>query len=460
MSRFRHTTVIVGLLIAAIIFASCEKEVIAVDPEEISFTSENLAEDYNYFLATMKKYHPNLTRESTSLEPHTRRMYNTIYRLDSQTQQINRSMSLLEFYTFIRQASALIQCGHTRLWIGSEFWKGIKQYKKHFPLQVYYRDYKAYALEDFSNEQAIPAGSEIVTINGQQMLFLIEHFRSIIGADGVNVQYKTAEMNRLPFGLFPGSIAFPQSYEVSYIIPGDSIESMTHISALPYMEILRRQKEVHPQDSPWPPYVFDIIDDSVAAIITIPDFVSAYDYKNKIAESFEIIRDKGISHLIIDVRGNDGGDPYVAAELLNHIIDSAYIYFSHNVYGYGDLKDRIEPESPNFNGDLYVLADGGGFSTTGHFLSLIRYYDLGVIIGDTSGGSYICNGCYDEITLPHTKISVMYPRCRYATAVTGFDEFRGIAPDTIIKPTIGDIINDRDPVMDYVLERINGKDIQ
>jgi hypothetical protein len=98
--------------------------------------------------------------------------------------------------------------------------------------------------------------------------------------------------------------------------------------------------------------------------------------------------------------------------------------------------------------------DGGCFSTTGHFLSMIKYHQWGMLIGEESGGSYVCNGCIENYTLPNTKIILNCARCVYQANFHGFSRERGIMPDIEIRPKIEDLIENRDTVMRFVLKLV------
>ena len=115
------------------------------------------------------------------------------------------------------------------------------------------------------------------------------------------------------------------------------------------------------------------------------------------------------------------------------------------------MKKPITPKDNRFTGSLYVLQDGGSFSTTGHLLSLIKYHQLGVIVGDTSGGSFRCNGCYNDLILPNSKLNLMYSRCTYQTAVKGYGLEAGVPPDIYFKPDVFDLIENRDIVVEKVI---------
>ncbi len=435
--------IISGLIILAIGFISCDSDVKPIDPD-IIIKKELLLKDFAQFRRTMKESHPSLQNAKGGAR--VQEMF------DQYEAQIDRDMTVSEFYVLIRKASAFLNCGHTRLWLSKGHWLGIKTHKKHFPFRVFYQDYKAYIRQDFSDEQIIPEGSEIVSINDVLTIFISAGFKSIIGSDGLNETYRVAEMNRVRQGLFPGYIEFPDTYTVSYTEPRDTVVKTAEIAALPYDTIRERRHENYPPNDPWPPITYYQAKNGYYAVIKIHDFVSAYDYQDVISGYMNSLLESSIERLVIDIRDNDGGDPYVASMILNYIIDSSYTYFASSVYGYDDLKGSIEPYSPNFDGNVYILADGGSFSTSGHFLSLVKYHDLGTIYGDTSGGSYWCNGCYEELKLDNTEIQVMYPQCRYATAVKGVDGPNGIAPDVFFKTTIYDILSGKDYMLKLAIK--------
>ena len=74
-----------------------------------------------------------------------------------------------------------------------------------------------------------------------------------------------------------------------------------------------------------------------------------------------------------------------------------------------DLKfNQVEPAPNHFNGNLYILINGGSFSATGLLISLLKYNHIGQFIGEESGGSYItsANKFQRNIELPNTKLGI------------------------------------------------------
>src|SRR5690606_38763211 len=130
---------------------------------------------------------------------------------------------------------------------------------------------------------------------------------------------------------------------------------------------------------------------------------------------FNEVAARQIPNVILDVRGNGGGDPYCGAYLFRKLIDRALPYFTSDTAFYPDLKPALAPASNAFHGALYVLVDGGCFSTTGHFVSLLRYHGIGRFIGEETGGSFACTSNLLSTTLGRTHLRLSYATSTFTT---------------------------------------------
>jgi len=117
----------------------------------------------------------------------------------------------------------------------------------------------------------------------------------------------------------------------------------------------------------------------------------------------------------------------------------------------------MNPSENKFSGTTYVLQDAGCRSTTGHFLSLIKYNKLATTIGEESGGTYLCNDGSRTIKLKNTGISCRIARITFTTTVENLPKHRGIIPDHIVVQDIQDFVNNNDTVLNYTLELIKNK---
>jgi C-terminal processing protease CtpA/Prc len=121
------------------------------------------------------------------------------------------------------------------------------------------------------------------------------------------------------------------------------------------------------------------------------------------------------------------------------------------------MADPIPRAEHPFEGNIFILINGGGFSTTGHFTSVLQYHNIGTFVGVETGGTYTCNDASKEIKLDNTRIYVLSPRGTFAAAVEGFPDNRGIIPDVIIEPKVEDLVIGKDTELEYVLNELINK---
>ena len=200
--------------------------------------------------------------------------------------------------------------------------------------------------------------------------------------------------------------------------------------------------------------------DEQTAILTIRTF--AYYDDNKgfnrfIDSSFQVIHDHDIQHLVIDLRGNDGGDPFCSTHLLSYLQKKPVIYFSQPYGRYARLNKPLPMAENPYKGSQYYLIDGMCFSTTGHLTSLLRYYGLGTFIGEETGATYTCNDASHDTKLKHTGYRLQSARGSFATAVIGFSPDKGILPDQPVRQSIDEVIMNHDAVLEYTLQLIKQK---
>ncbi len=194
------------------------------------------------------------------------------------------------------------------------------------------------------------------------------------------------------------------------------------------------------------------------AILTINTFsyYSEVDmFQSFIDSTFQLIKDKKISNLIMDLRGNDGGDPFCSSYLFSYLEPKPLPYFAEPYGKYTPLADPIPLSENHFNGKLYTLIDGRCFSTTGHFTSLLKYHKIGKFVGSETGATYTCTGNVMYPILKNTKLFVGTARVnRYSTAVSNMDRTRGVLPDYEVVKSQQDIIENKDAVFEYAISLI------
>jgi hypothetical protein len=118
---------------------------------------------------------------------------------------------------------------------------------------------------------------------------------------------------------------------------------------------------------------------------------------------------------------------------------------------------KQKPMLPTYTGKIYVLINGGCFSTASECISMIHSNTNAVFIGEESGGGYYGNnsGIVPEMTLPVTKIRVAIPLMMYMMAVKDCQfKDHGLYPNYRVIPTIADKLKGKDPELEFAKKLI------
>jgi hypothetical protein len=160
--------------------------------------------------------------------------------------------------------------------------------------------------------------------------------------------------------------------------------------------------------------------------------------------------------LVIDLRDNDGGHPIFAAILYSYLRQEEFIYFRENpdVPDFEPLYNTMEANENSFDGNCYVLINGGCLSTTGHLISLLKYHKRAVFIGEEPGSWFYCNDFSKQVKLPNTQIEVNIPQATFQTKVSGYKIRDHFQVDHSVKLSVDDLINNSDVYMEFIHENI------
>ena len=151
-------------------------------------------------------------------------------------------------------------------------------------------------------------------------------------------------------------------------------------------------------------YVYYEIDEEKSlAILTLKHcWINAH-YREVLREMFTDIKEKDIENLAIDLRGNGGGNTYVANELFKYLpVDTYYqcenfrkVRWNFLTFDQGGITKNKRITDLEFDGKVYVLTDEDSFSAALVFTEMIVDNGLGKVIGESPAEP--CNFC-GEIT--------------------------------------------------------------
>jgi hypothetical protein len=441
------TIIILTLLI---LYSSCKidnRSAGQLTDSSAYFSVEQLQSDFNQFRNHLESCHPKLYHftSKSSLDS----------MFDAHLALITDSMHVSEFYTILAPVIARIGCGHTSIWPPAGFWS--KTPDKMVPLHVYVsQDKRVWILQSLDSASIVPPGSELISINDIPVTELTEIFLSQLNADGYNRSLRIWKLNRRFQELFALNFGHYNTFDIAY--QSNEKKYSVHLPAASGQDI---RSILNPErDDGWlyGGLKYERFDEHNAALIKLLTFAYYGDENPKfhafIDDCFRDIRENGIENLVLDLRDNDGGDPYCSVHLLAYLEPEPIPYFSKGYHHYEHMADPISRATNPFEGNLFILVNGGCLSTTGHFTSVLKYHNIGTFAGTETGATYTCNDASKMIELDHTRIYVNSPRATFATAVEGFPEDRGIIPDIIIEPDIKDLVNGKDTELDFIINEL------
>jgi C-terminal processing protease CtpA/Prc len=354
-----------------------------------------------------------------------------------------------------------------------------------------------FVYRDFSTDDHQLQGGEILSINGVSAKRILKAMMSIhTGEDRsmTAVSYRIGHywnFNIDLYGLFKLESPFQVVYRNTH---GERRLATITGKTFPELDALSAARDTRPS------MMADLkfVDDGRLAVLTIRSFEQYVDQQRKLTihdflqRSFEQIRDRQSSSLIIDVRDNSGGLDAPGAQLFSYLWDQPFEYYKDKTinarefdfYRYcPDAKPvpeyRVDkradgkfhyhsdpglglqqPLQPHFGGKVFALMNGGSFSTTCEFLSMLPLHKRGVLIGEeAAGGFYGCTcGFRVMLTLPNSKVRVPLGMVTYYYAAADYKHAgRGMIPDYPVTHTINDLLAGRDRDMELAVSLARSK---
>jgi len=309
----------------------------------------------------------------------------------------------------------------------------------------------------FNDTAQVPIGSVILEINSKSINEIINTLKNSYSADAMNEQFQFAQFEqRFPM-TYVSIYGFPEKYIVSYALPGRKTREMKALVPTNFQSVRKIVYKNFHHPSP----ILELLEDINTAVLTIPSFIfyDRVDYFTKFLDSsFSEIKNKNIRNLILDLRGNDGGDPFCAVPLFSYLEYEPVKYFAEEYGRYSEFAKPIPLAENHFTGSLYTIIDKYCGSTNGHFCSLLKYHKIGTLVGSEGGSTFKCNAKVDEFVLKNTHMIVNIACQTYSAAVKDMDKTKGVEPDYKVEQTYKDFLNGKDTVMEFTLNQILQKE--
>ena len=244
------------------------------------------------------------------------------------------------------------------------------------------------------------------------------------------------------------------------------------------------------------PYLY-FVDSLNTGVLTLNSFGLDHElFATKVADAFRQLNRNHAAHLIIDLRRNTGGFPENANHAFSYLAKDSFVqpkslfvttsevplqayYQSTPAMTYESFfenrfdnssrtpngwrlqapenDDSMVPARRGYDGEVYVLIGGDTFSAGTTFALNCKNQGITLIGEETGGGYYFHTGVYPvRYELPNSGIRFLLSLVRHENHVANetVSVGSGVRPDTRVPLTVDDLIEGKDPQLDYVLQKI------
>lgn len=474
-TRKRLLTWIFVLLALPVFY--CSNDADAKYPDEPKIAAALLRKDFTVLRRTLEEAHPALYWYTA--KPAMDRLFDSTYAL------LNQDMTRSEFFRLLLPVIAAVRCVHTGLRPGSGH---PVRSSRLLPFDFLCAGDRLFITRDFSG--AGYAGAEVISINQVPSKEIISRLLACLPADGYNETFRYHLLNtgalREGYALYFGQ---PAVFKMEIRGPDTvSAQPVTVKAAGP------RQFAVQNKEEP-PPVELHFRDEMQLAVLSVNTFqVSTGQFRATILPVFKALEEKGVKHLIIDLRRNGGGNNDNVPELFSFLATHPFLhlkktrmnarlytyrqYFTHQkdvttIQGvrqadgsysvderYAGTAYRAPANKYRFNGETILLTSGNTTSAASEFVAIARYNRRVLVAGEETGGCYYgaTGGNYLHLVLPASKLEARIPTIQILTAVdedtVRQPKGRGVIPDYPIVPTIKEVLAGRDGQLEEMINRI------
>ncbi|WP_254562028.1 S41 family peptidase [Dyadobacter diqingensis] len=397
------------------------------------------------------------------------------------------SITALDFFRIVNPLLSSIKCGHVK------FLPPVKDFPFYYylenilPVIVRFDENNRLLIVKAQNDQL--RGKYFSKINNRPIDEILEMLRANMFVDGNVMAAADAQIQQYFSAWYADFIQDQNSFLVEVTDHSGKREDvkLSGISVPQWQEMDKQVSFLSKKNE----LIFKNDSTAYLRIASFMPDVSNKDFSKFLSASFAGIGKKSVKKLIIDVRGNEGGNDKLGMELFAFIAQRDFGYYdriemkvrkrkniTYNKLAYFPrfsglasifIKKRKgklfwtlhknlgnhKPAKHAYTGEVVFLMDGLSYSVTSEFLAVAHDQSRGKFVGEESGGTYTGDnsGAFLIFKLPASSIDLGIPVAAYYAAVKSQKEIgRGILPDLVVKPTASDLLNNRDTVLNQVLE--------
>jgi C-terminal processing protease CtpA/Prc len=449
-------------------------------------TARDLQEDFRILREALETLHPGLYRynSKSEMEAH----------FAALQKALGREQTLQEAYVALSVFLAKIRCGHTYPNFFNQtqpIARALFQHRDRVPFYFRWVDEHMIVTRNFSSDERLRAGAEILAINGVPTATVLRRLMTIARADGSNDAKRVSLLEVSGLAKYEAfDIYFPlffpskePSLRLQVRTEPNARPRTIQVAPLSYEERLASVQAMLDGRSggDTPVWRVEHLEPGLA-LLRMPTWAlynSPWDWKGFLEEVFSQLEQRQVSHLIVDLRGNEGGldvgdvllsrlihedlrlaqfkrlvryrrvpdslAPYLDTwdpsfkDWGDAAIEPAKGFFTLTKYDDDARGNVITPASKPFRGRMTVLVDAANSSATFQFEQVLQQHKLATLVGQPTGGNQrgINGGAFFFLRLPKSGIEVDLPLIGRYPLEDSPDA--GLQPDVYVKPRVEDI---------------------
>lgn len=461
LRKISTTFILIVLLTSPMTIDGSEK---TLSNEPVTYSAEAVREDLAFLYETLQISTYDLFRNTTKAD------------FDNAFEQAKNSitgpMTYLEISRLFRPIVVL--AGFVHLW--SDFpSEAYQQFHENggrlIPFDISFWGDKVLLSANWSDNEQIEAGDEVLAIDGSDIRQLLEKLYTYKQGESEYVKRTLLETRGLKgnwwfvFGDFSSATV--------RIKKSDGVQIDTEVKGLTLEQLKERKQAGGSPSFMKSGRTFEFIDD--VAYLRPGDFLNAEtqdistqeafnneEFLDFIESAFIEIAKKKPQYLILDLRGNYGGDNSFSDPMIAYFADKPFRIASKfsvrtspvtksfwkdvDIPELAEMKQQImtledgsrfeveldatQPRTDDlaFKGEVITLIDRFSFSNTSAVAAIVQDYEFGVLVGEETSDTPSSCGAIHTFNLPNTEMLIFFPKACMIRP-SGDPSLRGVVPD-------------------------------
>jgi len=407
---------------------------------------------------------------------------------------ITGPMTYLEISRLFEPFVALAGFTHCTLYFPSEAYRQFHENGGRFiPLEISFWKGKVLLSANWSDNEQVEAGDEILAINGIDIGQLLEQLYAYQQGESQYAKrtlLETGSFKRNWWYVFGGfssgtvRIKKPDGQQVNTEVEGLTLEQLqqrTKTGGAPSFMKSGRTFEFIGDVAYLRPGTFL---NAESQDISTHEAFNNEEFLDFIHSAFTEIARKKTQHLILDLRGNYGGDNSFSDPMIAYFADQPFRIASKfsvrtsqvtksfwkdvEIPELADMKQKIltledgsrfdidlgttQPRTDDlaFKGDVTTLIDRFSFSNAASVAAIVQDYGFATLVGEETADTPSSCGAIHTFELPNTKMGVIFPKACMVRP-SGDASMRGVIPDYEVSD---DPFTQEDEILDAALQLI------